>query len=73
VGIVIGIPLGIVVGRVVWDAFATNLGVVPVAVVPGLTIAALAIGVLAVANALAVVPAVTSARRRSVGQLLRTE
>ena len=73
VGIVIGIPLGIVVGRVVWDAFATNLGVVPVAVVPGLTIAALAIGVLVVANALAVIPAVTSARRRSVGQLLRTE
>ena len=67
VGIVIGIPLGIVVGRVVWDAFATNLGAVPVAAVPGSTIAALAIGVLVVANALAVIPAVTSARRRSVG------
>ena len=34
VGIVIGVPLGIVVGRVVWNAFATNLGVVPVAAVP---------------------------------------
>ncbi len=73
VGIVIGIPVGIVVGRVVWNAFATNLGAVPVAAVPGLTIAALAIGVLVVANALAVIPAVTSARKRSVGQLLRTE
>ncbi len=73
VGIVIGIPLGIVVGRVVWNAFATNLGVVPVAAVPGLTIAVLAIAVFVVANALAVIPAVTSARRRSVGQLLRTE
>ena len=73
VGIVVGIPLGIVVGRVVWNAFATNLGAVPVAAVPGLTIAVLAIGVLVVANALAVIPAVTSARRRSVGQLLRTE
>jgi len=72
VGIVIGVPLGIVVGRVVWNAFATNLGAVPVAAVPGLTIAALAVGVLLVANALAVIPAVTSARRRSVGQLLRT-
>ena len=34
-GIVIGIPLGIVVGRVVWNGFATNLGAVPVAAVPG--------------------------------------
>ena len=73
VGIVVGIPLGIVVGRVVWNGFATNLGAVPVAAVPWLSIAALALGVLVVANALAVVPAVTSARRRSVGQLLRTE
>jgi FtsX-like permease family len=73
VGIVVGIPLGIVAGRVVWNAFATNLGAVPVAAVPGLTIAALALGVLVVANALAAIPAVTSARRRSVGQLLRTQ
>jgi hypothetical protein len=73
VGIVVGVPLGIVVGRVVWNAFATNLGAVPVAAVPALTIAVLALGVLVVANALAVVPAVTSARKRSVGQLLRTE
>jgi ABC-type lipoprotein release transport system permease subunit len=73
VGIVVGIPLGVVVGRVVWNAFATNLGAVPVAAVPGLAIAVLAIAVLVVANALAVIPAVTSARKRSVGQLLRTE
>ena len=73
VGIVVGIPLGIVVGRVVWNAFATNLGAVPVAAVPWSTITALGLGVLVVANALAVVPALTSARRRSVGQLLRTE
>jgi hypothetical protein len=73
VGIVVGVPLGIVVGRVVWNAFATNLGAVPVAAVPGLTIAALALGVLVVANVLAVIPALTSARRRSVGQLLRTQ
>jgi hypothetical protein len=73
VGIVIGIPLGIVVGRVVWNAFATNLGAVPVSAVPGFTIVALAVGVLVVANALAVIPAVTSAGRRSLGQLLRTQ
>ena len=73
VGVVIGVPLGIVAGRVIWNDFAANLGAVPVAAVPGLSIAALALGVLVVANALAVIPAVTSARRRSVGQLLRAQ
>jgi ABC-type antimicrobial peptide transport system permease subunit len=72
VGIVVGIPLGIVSGRLIWKAFATNLGAVPVPTVPAWAIAALALGVLVVANLLAVVPAVASARRRSVGQLLRT-
>ena len=73
VGIVIGVPLGIVAGRVTWNEFATNLGTVPVTVVPGLTIVTLALGVLVVANALAVIPAVSTARRRSVGQLVRTQ
>jgi predicted lysophospholipase L1 biosynthesis ABC-type transport system permease subunit len=73
VGIVVGLPLGIIVGRVVWNAFATNLGAVPIAAVPGLTIAVLAVGVLVVANVLAVIPAVTSARRWTVAQLLRTQ
>jgi len=73
VGIVVGIPLGLVVGRLIWNAFASNLGAVPVPTVPAWAITALALGVLVVANLLAVVPAVTSARRRSVGQLLRTQ
>jgi hypothetical protein len=38
-----------------------------------LTIVVLAIGVFVVANVLATLPALTSARKRSVGQLLRTE
>jgi predicted lysophospholipase L1 biosynthesis ABC-type transport system permease subunit len=73
VGVIVGVPLGIVIGRVIWKAFATNLGAVPVSTVPAWTIATLALGVLFVANLLAVVPAVASARRRSVGQLLRAE
>jgi ABC-type antimicrobial peptide transport system permease subunit len=73
VGIVVGVPLGIVIGRAVWTAFATNLGAVPVPTVPRWTIVALALGVLVFANLLAVVPAMASARRRSVGQLLRTQ
>ena len=36
VGIVVGVPLGIVLGREVWSAFANNLGVVPVSVIESL-------------------------------------
>jgi hypothetical protein len=71
VGTVIGVPLGIVAGQSVWRAFAANLGVVPVAVVPVWLIVGLAAGVIAAANILAVVPAVTAARTNSV-QLLRS-
>ena len=34
VGIVVGVPLGAAVGQAVWRAFATNLGAVPVSIVP---------------------------------------
>jgi putative ABC transport system permease protein len=72
VGIVIGVPTGIAVGQAVWRAFATNLGAVPVAVVPVWVIAALGAGVLVVANLLAVAPAL-AARSTSAGRMLRTQ
>jgi hypothetical protein len=72
VGIVVGAPIGIAAGRVLWRVFATNFGVVPVPVVPLLTLTALAVGVLVAANVLAAVPALTAARSRP-GQLPRTE
>jgi hypothetical protein len=72
VGLVIGIPLGIAAGRVVWSAFADNLGVGTQPVVTVSEIALLALGVLVVANLLAVVPAVVAARARPAS-LLRTE
>ncbi len=72
VGIVVGVPLGVAVGHVVWDAFATNLGFVPDPVLPALGIAVLAIGALVVANVLAIGPALVSARLRA-GPLLRSE
>ena len=73
VGIVVGVPLGVAVGQVVWRAFATNLGAVPVATVPVWLIAALALGVFVVANLLAVVPALVAARSKTASQLLRTQ
>jgi FtsX-like permease family len=72
IGIAVGVPAGIAAGRVLWLVFATNFGVVPVAVVEPVLITALAAGVLAVANLLAAVPALLAARSRPA-QLLRAE
>jgi FtsX-like permease family len=71
-GIVVGVPLGIAVGRLAWRAFAVSFGVVPVAVLPAVAVAGVAVAVLAAANLLAFVPALLAARSRP-GRLLRTE
>ncbi len=70
VGIVFGVPLGVVIGRVVWEAFAANLGAVPVSVVPIFVLGGLAAGVVIVANLIAVAPALV-ARRSKPGELMR--
>jgi hypothetical protein len=70
VGIVIGVPLGVALGQGVWKAFATNLGVVPVSVVPVWVVVGLVLGVIVVANILAIAPALAATRSRP-GQLLR--
>ena len=72
VGIAAGVPLGIAGGRLAWQLFATSFGVVPVPVVQAATLTALACGVLAAANILAVLPA-WLATRSHPAQLLRTE
>ncbi len=64
VGVVLGVPLGLVVGRTVWNAFANNLGVVPVAVVPFLLTAAITVGVLVGANLIAIAPAWVATRSK---------
>jgi hypothetical protein len=72
IAVLIGTPLGIVIGAVVWKAFANNLGAVPVSVVQVWLLAALAAGVLVVANLLAVAPALVATRSQPA-QLLRTQ
>ncbi len=72
VGIAAGMPLGIAAGRILWRVFAASFGVVPVAVVDVLQVAALACGVLAAANVLAFFPALLAARSRPA-QLIRAE
>jgi hypothetical protein len=72
VGIIVGIPLGVLVGRVTWDAFATNLGVVAVPVVQMWLLAVLVVGVLVVANLFAIAPALVATRSKP-NQLLRAQ
>ena len=71
-GIMLGVPLGIAAGRLVWNAFASNLGVGTSPVVTASTIAVVALGALVVANLLAVVPAYAGPRSRPAS-LLRVE
>jgi ABC-type lipoprotein release transport system permease subunit len=72
VGIVIGVPLGVATGRLIWRAFADDLGVVPVPMVIPWVIIAIALGTLVVANLLAIGPALIAARTRPAS-LLRSE
>ncbi len=71
VGIVLGVPLGIVVGRAIWLAFANDLGAVPVSVVPVWLIGTLIAAVLVGANLIALPPALIATRSKP-RDLLRT-
>jgi ABC-type antimicrobial peptide transport system permease subunit len=69
VGIAVGVPLGLATGRAIWQAFAREVGVVPVTVLPGWLIGALGGGFLVTALVIAVVPALTAARARASAAL----
>jgi len=69
IGIVIGIPLGVAAGQATWTAFANNLGAVPVAVVPIGIVGTLAVGVVVVANLLAIGPALVATRSKPAALL----
>ncbi len=65
-------PLGIVVGRQVFTAFADNMGVVDDPAFPIASIAVGTIGIAIVANVAAAIPA-RQARRMRAAALLNTE
>jgi FtsX-like permease family len=71
-GLVIGIPAGIVAGRVLWLTFARQLSAVPVVAVPGGTIALAGLAALILANVIAALPG-RAAGRIKVAALLRSE
>ena len=72
VGLVVGVPVGIALGRVIWRAFALNVGVVPDPVVDPWVIVGLGAAVLVGALLLAIGPAWAAARARPA-RLLRVE
>jgi FtsX-like permease family len=72
VAALVGVPLGIVAGRWAWSSFAASLGVVPVAVIPGLALLAGLVVLVLAGNLLAAVPASVAARTKP-GATLRTD
>jgi hypothetical protein len=72
IGLVVGVPLGIVAGRFLWDLFSTNIYVVPSPTVPALAIVAIALGALVLGNLVAALPGRIAARTPAA-LLLRTE
>jgi ABC-type antimicrobial peptide transport system permease subunit len=56
IGTIVGIPVGIVIGRALWDVFAHQIDAVAQPFVPGLTIVAIGVGAIVLANVVATVP-----------------
>jgi hypothetical protein len=71
-GLLVGIPLGIVVGRLVWQSIADSLGVAPVFQVSVLALLVLAVGTLLVVNVIGTLAARAAIRMRPA-TVLRAE
>jgi hypothetical protein len=72
IGIVVGLPLGIAVGRWLWTLFARQIYAVPHPTVPVLSVILVAVGALVFANVVAALPG-RSAARTATAALLRAE
>ena len=70
--LLIGLPLGIACGRLGWQIFAGQLGITPVVAVPFVLLAAMAVGWVAAAIAVATLPAEAAVRSRPAA-ILRGE
>jgi ABC-type lipoprotein release transport system permease subunit len=72
VGVVVGDPLGILLGKWLWDLFAHSIYAVPDATVPLIPVIVVAIVALLLANIVAALPG-RSASRTTMAQVLRDE
>jgi hypothetical protein len=71
-GAVVGIPVGIVIGRELWELFARSIDAVPDASIPSLSILIVGVGTVVFANLVAAIPGRIAART-STALVLRTE
>ena len=67
-----GVPLGIALGRALWDLFARQISVVPEPTVPALAVVIIVVGALVIANLVALLPG-RRAGRTPAATLLRAE
>jgi hypothetical protein len=72
VGILVGVPAGIVIGRQLWTLFARNINAVPDPTVPVLPVILVALGALVFANVVAAIPG-RIAGRTPAAMVLRAE
>jgi hypothetical protein len=72
VGLVVGVPLGVVLGRLLWGRFANQLDVLSEPAVPLAAIGVVIVAALVAANLVSALPA-RSARAVPVSLVLRTE
>ncbi len=71
-GTIIGVPLGVLAGKGLWNLFAHELDVVPAPTVPVLAVVFVAIGTIVLANLVALLPG-RAAARTPVNLVLRAE
>jgi hypothetical protein len=71
VAVVVGVPVGLVVGRWTWTLLADHLGTVANPIVPTASVVGVAAATIALANLVAVVPGVRAGR--APAHVLRTE
>ena len=62
IGVIVGLPLGIIIGRQLWTLFARNINAVPDPTVPALAVTIVGIGALVFANVIAALPGQFAAR-----------
>jgi hypothetical protein len=72
IGTIVGVPIGILLGRWLWILFARGINAVPDPTVPTISVVLVAIGALVLANVVALFPGRIAARTR-VALLLRGE
>jgi hypothetical protein len=72
IGVVIGVPIGIILGRWLWDLFARLIYAVPQPTVPVASVALVALGALVLANIVAAIPG-RMAARTPTALMLRAE